>query len=197
MNSAKILSSLAIGLTLIGVALLTLLDTQLTSLDYISRLNEIEAQYQSFSNGLFVLIGIFWMGTVDTTRRAIEPEKLSPWLRYGSIAFAASYLLSMVFPCDAGCPPTGSLNQMVHSSLVWLLYAGPAVWSVSIIRAGDRSLLRGVAWGLVSVFGLMQVDTLFVHVAPGLWQRLYDALFCLLWWLNLRQLEQAKVGRSI
>lgn len=191
MNPAKTLSLIAITLTLAGVGVVTLLDSQLTALAYISRLNELNAQHQSLANGLFFLIGIFWIGAIDTTRRQLEPKSMDRWLRFSALAFAGSYVLSMVFPCDTGCPPTGSLNQILHSTLVWGLYAGPAVFTGRILWSGTQSNAeRGIAILLLLLFALMQLDTLFLHQMPGVWQRGYDAGFCVLWWMALnRQLS--------
>ena len=183
MSAPKILSLNAFGLTLAGVGILTLINTNLSSFHYVSRLNEIGAHNQALANGLFLLIGVFWMGSIDATRRWMEPTLFDPWLRFSAIAFAASYILSMVFPCDSGCPPFGSLNQNLHSTIVWGLYAGPLVFALRVLKTSSSSTLdRFLSSSLVILFILMQIDTLFVHIAPGLWQRFYDLLFCSLWW---------------
>jgi hypothetical protein len=183
MSPPKILSLIAIVLTLVGVATITLINTELNSFQYISRLNEINSQHQALANGLFLIIGIFWMGTIDSTRRWLEPTKFDPWLRFSTVAFAASYILSMVFPCDAGCPPFGSLNQNIHSTLVWFLYAGPMVFALRVILARVGSTLdRILGFIIVVLFLMMQLDALVLKIAPGLWQRLYDLIFCALWW---------------
>ena len=192
MTKAKLLSSIAIGLTLLGVGLITLLDSNLTIAHYVSRLNEVDAEYQALSSGLFLLIGIFWMGAIDTVRRSIEPKKMDPWLRFSVIAFAASYLLSMVFPCDAGCPPTGSLNQLLHNTLVWLLYAGPFVFAIRVFFLPGMTLTeRGICTPLLGVFVVMQLDVLFWQNGPGVLQRVYEFLFCWLWWQTLPRLSHS------
>ncbi len=192
MTKAKLLSAIAIGLTLLGVGLITLLDAYLTAADYVSRLNEVDAEYQALSSGLFLLIGIFWMGSVDSVRRSIEPKKMDPWLRFSVIAFAASYLLSMVFPCDAGCPPSGSLNQILHNSVVWLLYAGPFVFAIRMFFIpGMTRLERAISSPLLGIFVVMQLDVLVWQIAPGALQRGYELLFCLLWWQHLARISHS------
>jgi len=190
MIAPKILSIVAISLSLIGVSVLTLIDGQVTSLDFVSRLNEINAPYQFAANGIFLLLGIFWMGTVDTTRRTFERIGLDSWLRFSVIAYAASYILSMIFPCDAGCPKTGSLNQMIHNSLVWILYAGPAVFAGRIIRITDDRPAKNMAGLLLTVFVILQFDSIIWNIAPGMWQRVYELMFCWLWWGHLNYLSK-------
>ena len=196
MRAPQILSLIAIGLTLAGISLLTTLDASVQSVDFISLLNAADASNTALANGLFLLLGIFWMGTIDSTRRFLEPQPLDTWLRFSAIAFAASYLLSMIFPCDAGCPPTGSSAQLVHTSLVWLLYCGPAVFAGRLLLSQPDRQSRNLALLLLLVFAGMQVDALFLRSMPGLWQRIYELLFCWLWWLSLQALiAAAESGR--
>jgi hypothetical protein len=183
MPAPKILSLIAGMLTLIGVNALTLMSSDLNVLHYVSRLNEVNAEHQALANGLFLMIGVFWMGAIDSTRRWMEPTLFDPWLRFSAIAFAASYILSMVFPCDSGCPPFGSLNQNLHSTIVWGLYIGPFVFAVRSLKAVAFNKLETVcAYCLILLFLLLQIDTLLFHIAPGVWQRLYELMFCGLWW---------------
>jgi hypothetical protein len=184
-----LLSAIAVGLTLFGVGLLTALDSQLTIFDFISRLNEIDAEHQSLANGVFMIAGVFWIGSIDATRRFMEPKPFDLWLRFSALAFAASYILSMVFPCDTGCPPSGSLNQVLHNTLVWALYAGPAVFAIRLFFSNVRDrLLTLFSVAVLVVFALMQIDALFLREWAGFWQRLYDLLFCLMWWFALKRL---------
>ncbi|WP_320827532.1 hypothetical protein [Reinekea sp.] len=196
MPAPQILSLIAIGLTLAGISLLTVLDDSVQSVDLISLLNATGATNTALANGLFLLLGIFWMGAIDSTRRFLEPQLLDGWLRFSAIAFAASYLLGMIFPCDAGCPPTGSSAQLVHTSLVWLLYCGPAVFAGRLLlRQPDRQT-RHLALLLLLIFAGLQVDALVLRSTPGLWQRIYELLFCWLWWLSLQApIAAAEAGR--
>lgn len=191
MNAPQILSIIAISITLLGTSLLTYLDTELTLMDFISRLGEMDAQWQSWGNGLFMIAGVFWVGAIDTTRRWLEPESMDSVLRFSALAYAASYLLSVVFPCDEGCPATGSLNQWVHSSLVWLLFAGPAVFAIRVLQRYPARV-KAYAFFTLLVFVLLQVDTVLFRVWPGLWQRMYEAAFCMMWWQVLRQWSETR-----
>ena len=197
MRAPQILSLIAIGLTLAGISLLTALDTSVQSVDFISRLNAADAANTALANGLFMLLGIFWMGAIDSTRRFLEPKPLDGWLRFSAIAFAASYLLGMILPCDAGCPPTGSGAQLGYSSLVWLLYCGPALFAGRLLlRQPDRQT-RNLALLLLLIFAGLQVDALFLGSMPGLWQRIYELLFCWLWWLSLQDwVKTIEAGRE-
>jgi hypothetical protein len=197
---ARILSMIAILLTTVGVALFTLLNPYVTGFDYVSRLNEMEMAYQSFGHGLFLLIGIFWMGALDNIRRSLEPKTMDPVLRFSVLAYAASYILSMVFPCDTGCPPSGSLNQLMHSSLVWGLYCGPAVFAVRYLF--EKSLARQMkvfSAVILLNFILFQIDVFILHRLAGIFQRLYETAFCCLWWQVLHKpkaLLSLNVSRS-
>lgn len=186
MNAPKLLSAIAIFLTLAGTSLLTYLDTQLTLMDFISRLGEVNAQWQSWGNGLFMIAGVFWVGAIDTTRRSLEPEPMDSILRFSALAYAASYLLSVVFPCDEGCPATGSLNQILHNTVVWALFAGPAVFAYRVLRVYPPRIKAYAVFTLL-VFVALQVDTVFFRVWPGLWQRMYEVAFCMMWWQVLSQ----------
>ncbi|EAR07606.1 DUF998 domain-containing protein [Reinekea blandensis] len=184
----KILSAVTIGLTLIGVAILTLIDEQRTIWHVVSRLNEVGAEHQSLASGLFLLIGVFWIGTLDQTRRWLEPQPFDGWLRFSAMAFAASYLLSMVFPCDEGCKPSGSLSQWLHLTLVWGLYFGPAVFAARALQQYS-GLIRGLSIVVILFFAVLHVDLLFFDGrTSGVWQRAYEAVFCLLWWQVLSRL---------
>jgi hypothetical protein len=58
-----------------------------------------------------------------------------------------AYLVSAVFPCDPGCPTTGSLSQSVHNAFGLLEYLGAASGLILLAAA-----LRGEAsWQRLSV----------------------------------------------
>jgi hypothetical protein len=191
MRAPQILSLIAIGLSLAGISLLTALDTSIESGDLIRLLNTEDASHQALASGLFLLLGIFWMGAIDSTRRFLEPRPFDNWLRFSAIAFAASYLLSMLFPCDDGCRPGGSMTQLVHSSLLWLLYGGPAVFAGRLLWAKPERQIRHLAALLLLVFAVLQLDVFVFQASPGLWQRIYELLFCWLWWLTLHAIVKA------
>ncbi|ATX77713.1 MULTISPECIES: hypothetical protein [Reinekea] len=196
MRAPQILSLIAIGLSLAGISLLTALDTNVQSGDLIGLLNSENASHQALANGLFLLLGIFWMGAVDSTRRFIEPRSLDSWLRFSAIGFAASYLFSMLFPCDNGCLPGASVSQMVHSSVLWLLYCGPAVFAGRLLWGKPERQIRHLAALLLLVFAVLQLDAFVFQASPGLWQRIYELLFCWLWWLSLHAMVKADSAQA-
>lgn len=145
----------------------------------INELGALNQPGRSLATGAFLLCGAFWMGSVEAVRKTLEPQPMDAWVRFGVIAFAASLIGRMVFPCDLTCPPTGSANQLVHNSLLWVLYAGALV-------AGWRLALSGrLAWlvkiVLLVCFVLLQLSFWQRDWWPGLWQRGYETAFAILW----------------
>lgn len=55
--------------------------------------------------------------------------------------FGVSYFVAAFFPCDAGCPATGSLSQSVHNSVGGLGYAG-ATLGLALLAAALRASAR-------------------------------------------------------
>lgn len=93
----------------------------------------------------------------------------------------ASYLVSALFPCDTGCPSSGSFSQSVHNLFGFFEYAG-ALAGLLLLgaafrgSAGWRSLARMcvVAAGLVGAgfFALLVPD---LGSVRGLSQRVAEA----------------------
>ncbi len=187
LKAARTLSLIAVFLSLVGVALLTWINPQLTAIDFISQLNEIGSPQQSLGNGLFFITGVFWIGVIDTTRKALEPKRIDQVLRFSVIAYAACMILSVFFPCDADCPPGGSLNQIMHNTLVWVLYAGPFVFAIRclLIKSAVKPQ-KYLAILIVLIFVCLQVDVFWQRWVPGLLERTYEAVFCFLWWITLQ-----------
>jgi hypothetical protein len=52
--------------------------------------------------------------------------------------FGAAYFFAAFFPCDAGCPATGSLAQSVHNALGFFGYAGATAGLVLLAAAFRR-----------------------------------------------------------
>ena len=151
---------------------------------------------RSLVNGLFLLSGAFWMGTVEAARKQLEPQRLAPWLRFGVIAFAASLIGRMIFPCDLNCPLDGSATQLVHNTLVWVLYAGALIagWRVPNLTLAVRLL----KWLLLVCFVLLQWAFWHRDAWPGLWQRGYELSFAVLWliWVHyITRVQSAKADR--
>ena len=162
----------------------------------INELGALEHSGRSLANGLFLLSGAFWMGTVEAARKQLEPQRLDPWLRFGVIAFAASLIGRMIFPCDLNCPLDGSATQLVHNTLVWVLYAGALIagWRVPNLTLAVRLL----KWLLLVCFVLLQWAFWHRDAWPGLWQRGYELSFAVLWliWVHyITRVQSAKADR--
>lgn len=147
---------------------------------FISELGALDMPGRSIANGVFLLTGAFWMGTVEAARQQLEPQRLDPWLRYGVIAFASASIAGVIFPCDLGCPVDGSVNQTLHNTLVWLLYAGGVVAGMRL-STGRRWADRLLKTLLLLSFLAMQLALLDRQWWPGLFQRGYELCFALLW----------------
>lgn len=152
-----------------------------SSAQFISELGALDMPNRSAANGAFLLIGAFWMGAVEAARKALEPVKMDPWVRFGGIAFAASYIASVVFPCDLGCPATGSSNQLIHSTLIWGLSAGAVVSGVRLVPSTSVKGMRVLKGTLVLTFLVLQLAAWQRNWLPGLWQRLFELNFAVLW----------------
>lgn len=159
-----------------------------SSARFISELGAFDMPNRSVANGAFLLIGAFWMGAVEATRKALEPAKMDPWVRFGAIAFAASYIASVVFPCDLGCPATGSGSQLVHSTLIWVLSAGAVVAGVKLSPVPSIKGMRVLKGTLLLFFLVMQLAAWQRDWLPGVWQRLFELNFAVLWVLWLWRL---------
>ncbi|GGX59408.1 DUF998 domain-containing protein [Saccharospirillum salsuginis] len=159
---------------------------------FISELGALDMPNRSMANGAFFLIGAFWMGTTEAVRKGLEPAPMDPWIRFGVIAFAASYIGSVIFPCDYQCPVGGSFNQTVHNTLIWVLYAGAFVAAVRMPLPGRVGLGRTLKVLTVVCFMSMQLAAWERDWWPGIWQRAYEACFVVLWWLWLNNLYSRK-----
>lgn len=150
---------------------------------FISELGALDTPNRSIANGAFFLIGAFWMGTVEAVRKQLEPRPMDPFVRFGVIAFAASYIGSVVFPCDAGCPVDGSASQWVHNTVLWVLYAGAMVAVARMPIRVAPLIGRVLKLAMLVTFVMMQWAAIERDWAPGYWQRAYEALFVVFWLL--------------
>ncbi|MHA7879448.1 MAG: DUF998 domain-containing protein [Saccharospirillum sp.] len=163
---------------------------------FISELGALDAPSRSLANGAFFLIGAFWMGTVEAVRKQLEPAPMDRFVRFGAIGFAASYIISVVFPCDAGCPVDGSVSQWLHNTLIWVLYAG-AMLAAARLRTPAAPAVGAVLKGLMLLcFVLLQYSAIDRDWAPGYWQRGYEACFAVLWLLWVLPLSRPGQGRN-
>lgn len=150
---------------------------------FISELGALDTPNRSIANGAFFLIGAFWMGAVEAVRKQLEPKPMDPFIRFGVIAFAASYIGSVVFPCDAGCPVEGSASQWVHNTLLWVLYAGAMVAVARMPIAVPPLVSRALKMLMLLTFVMLQWTAIYRDWAPGYWQRGYEAFFVIFWLL--------------
>ncbi len=66
----------------------------------------------------------------------------SRWRTAGVLCLGAigvGYLVSAVFPCDAGCPASGSFSQSIHNVFGFLEYAGALAGLLLLAAAFRRS----------------------------------------------------------
>lgn len=178
--------------TVLLVGLPWLLGTSVSGYSALQLINELGALEQggrSLATGVFLLTGAFWMGSVEAARKQLEPLRLDAWVRFGAIAFAASLIGRLVFPCDLHCPLDGSVTQVLHNTLVWVLYAGALVagWRLAI-EGGAGRVLKLL---LLVCFVLLQLAFWQRSWWPGLWQRGYELSFAGLWLLWLHQITRA------
>lgn len=161
---------------------------------FISELGALDMPGRSAANGAFMLIGAFWMGAIEAVRKAQEPVGIDPWVRFGAVAFALSYIGSVVFPCDIGCPISGSANQVIHNTVLWVLNAGAVVAGVRISPSPSIKGMRVLKGTLVLVFLIMQVTAWERQWWPGIWQRLFELNFAILWllWVWRMPTQQAQ-----
>jgi hypothetical protein len=115
---------------------------------FVSELGESGAPHAALvSFGGFVPIGVL---TLLFAFLAIRRVQAAPGGRLGFLLFSGvgwAYLLAAFFPCDPGCPVSGSATQNVHSTLgvVEYLGGGLGIFFVGRSWAGPSSN-RGVRW---------------------------------------------------
>jgi len=115
-------------------------------------------------------------------------------------AVGASYLASAVFPCDAGCPSSGSFSQSVHNLFGLLEYAG-ALAGLLLLGAALRGwpAWRNLALACVGSAALVGVGFVAMLVPElgsfrGLSQRISEvAIFS---WLAYASFFLLRVGRE-
>jgi len=121
--------------------------------------------------------------------------------RTGALGIAATgtaYLASAVFPCDAGCPATGSASQAIHNAFGLAEYTG-AIAGLALLGTAFRRdpVWRGLApltlaaAGLVALaFGAMLAPGLASQ--RGLFQRVAES--AIFGWIALTSLRLLRHG---
>lgn len=172
---------------------------------YISELGESGAPDAPLVNfGGFLPIGLFALGFALLSAFAIARTRRqrAGFLFLSSVGWA--YLGSVLFPCDPGCPLTGSATQQVHSTLGVVEYLGGAIGLLLLGRAGEgrftspairRLLLAGAAIVAVAFVAMILPS---LGAVRGLVQRVADgALFLGIVACSLRMLRAARVGSGV
>jgi hypothetical protein len=149
---------------------------------FISELGASGAAHGALVSWLgFAPIGAFVLGFLALAAGVLPGSRLAT-AGFGCLAaVGAAYLASAAFPCDPGCPSTGSLSQSVHNLFGLLEYLG-AVSGVLLLFAafrrarGLRVLARGsaaaallVALGFAGILipGLEPVRGISQRIAEG------------------------------
>lgn len=115
-------------------------------------------------------------------------------------AVGAAYLISAVFPCDAGCPISGTFSQSVHNLFGLLEYLGALV-GLLVLGAGLRGLpaWRCLAFASVGAAGVVAVGFLAMLVPElgavrGLSQRVAEA--AIFSWVAYASIVLLRSGRA-
>lgn len=91
------------------------------------------------------------------------PRRPSTALGVGLLAgVGLAYIGAALFPCDPGCPATGSAGQQIHNSLALLEYGGGAAGLIALAR----SFRADPAWRPLWAYSLL--SGLVVALAPPL-----------------------------
>lgn len=148
---------------------------------YISELNATDTAHASVL-GLYgflplgLLFGLFLL--VATPLAQVEGRsRVGWWLLWSQpVALISAFLA----PCDAGCPDSGSLSQIIHNAFGLLTYFAGALGLVLLASApvlggtAARNYLRITGISFVVLFVVMLQPE--VALLRGLLQRLADAL---------------------
>lgn len=149
---------------------------------YISELGAAGATHA----GIVSLLGFAPIGALVLGFLCLVSPSLprGPATRVGLVCFSTvgvAYLVASVFPCDAGCPPSGSAAQMLHSLAGILEYVGAvaAMRFLALAFRGDPTWrpLAPLCLVVALVVGLAFVAMLAQELAAyrGLSQRLAEA----------------------
>ena len=143
---------------------------------FISELGAVGALQRNLVNFAgFLPTGLLLFGFVLFGHSSFPPAKnavLGWWLMTGA---AIGYLTAALFPCDEGCPATGSMQQTVHNTAGIVQYIGVFLGLLLIARAEQSlSWLRPIsliaAAAVLSGFIMMTVDL----DLRGMWQRVAE-----------------------
>jgi hypothetical protein len=85
----------------------------------------------------FAPIGALFLAFLVLASGLLPTSRAIRWGVLGVAAVGVAYLVSAVFPCDAGCPTTGSASQTIHNVFGLLEYVG-AIAGFALLGAALR-----------------------------------------------------------
>lgn len=130
-------------------------------------------------------------------------SRLGAWLLW---SLPASYFLSVIAPCDAGCPLEGSTSQIAHNLLAIVTYfgMGAGIFLISMASFFSKFKLRR---GFLLVTGMAYPVVYLLMVQPelsswaGLLQRILDVAMAisliLIVWTLVPSDRQDKQGHAL
>lgn len=148
--------------------------------DFLSELGQAGAPRAALMNyGVFLPVGVLWAVGSLLLLRTMPTGSLGVIgviLLFGN---AASYMGAAFFPCDTGCPASGSFSQAMHNftgafgyflTPLALALIGAHLISKSRPAFGGATLLVAALIGIAFVQMLAQID----GAQAGVWQRVAD-----------------------
>jgi hypothetical membrane protein len=149
-----------------------------------------------------LLILIFCFGLV----KGIDAGK---WSQVGLVLLAiagAGEVATGVFPCDSGCPVTGSPSQLIHTGIAVVFFGSVGIFplfvGIDLNRDKFWSPYRSysLATGLASItlFGAFSIALLASFQYVGLLQRVFLAFpFQWIWIIAARLRRRERVGECL
>lgn len=196
-ESVKRLPVYILGAAIIGLLSGVTLPNALASLQpgydparqYISELGAVGAPNALVTNWLgffpaalsvFMVMGYFLVSPV---------QKLA--MRIGAslcLGIGTGYLGAAVFPCDAGCPATGSFSQSIHNLTGLFEYGGAILglpfMAIGLVQSGSKLRAGLTVFAFLCVItGFTMMMNADANTPIGTWQRLCD--FTLFVWMFL------------
>lgn len=148
--------------------------------DFLSELGETGAPFAAAMNfGAFLPAGLFWAAGAALLWRAMPKGGLGALGALLLFFNAISYVGAAFFPCDAGCPASGSFSQAMHNFSgafgYFLTPVAIALIGAHLMTKG-RAALGGASLAVAAVIGVAfaQMVTDLDGRNAGLWQRLAD-----------------------
>ena len=152
-----------------------------SSANFISELGAVDAPYRSIINFVgFPLVGLSLLLMLAFIWRQLSGALLA---RAGLICIAIgipfAYIMTVIFPCDYGCPMEGSARQMIHNFAGLIEYLiGTLGFILLSIGIGKRvgPFMRTVIFAV----GIIMIVSFFMMLVPsqdairGAWQRFAD-----------------------